>query len=141
MKAIILNNLIINHRCFLFWKELVMIAIILVVTIFQTQTQKTQAVDDPSFYNPKMVIVVYSILAMLLIARSSVMVHMDNRKKFVYFQKAYGLNTLAYIVTWILYSLVMGAIKFFIYILIIYFYLKGNDQFFSQFYHGYGFPG
>jgi conjugal transfer/entry exclusion protein len=69
MKAIILNNLIINHRCFLFWKELVMIAIILVVTIFQTQTQKAQAVDDPSFYNPKMVIVVYSILAMLLIAR------------------------------------------------------------------------
>lgn len=69
------------------------------------------------------------------------MVHMDNRNKFLYFQKAYGLNSVTYTLTWIFYSLLVGAIKFFIYILIIYFYLENNDDLFKQFFIGYGFPG
>jgi hypothetical protein len=91
--------------------------------------------------NPKQTFVSYNILAMVFIARASVLVHMDNRKKFLYFQKAYGLNTLAYTLTWVLYSLIIGAFKFFVYILIVYIYWKGNDDYFSSYFIGYGYPG
>jgi hypothetical protein len=78
---------------------------------------------------------------MIFIARASVMVHMHNRNKFLYFLKSYGLNPIVYTLTWITYSLVIGALKIFIYILIVYCYLKYNDSFLKQFFIGYGFPG
>jgi hypothetical protein len=114
-----------------------MTAFLFIVAVLQIETQKN--VSQP--VNPKFIIEYYNVLAMIFIARASVMVHMDNRSKFLYFQKSYGLNPIVYTLTWILYSLVLGALKFFIYTLIVYCYLNYNDDLFKQYYIGYGFPG
>jgi hypothetical protein len=134
IKAIVLNNLIINFRARLFLKELGLTSFIIWSASFQIETQKQWA----DIYNPKIVLFSYNIIAMVFIAQASVMVHMDNRKKFIYFQKAYGLNSIVYTLTWILYSLLIGALKFSFYILIVYIYLVSDNQFFKNYFKGYG---
>ena len=59
------------------------------------------------------------------------MLHVGNRKKMVYFLKAYGVYSGVYLFSWILYSLVVGTIKFSLYILCVYLFLNNNTDYFA----------
>ena len=65
-----------------------------------------------------------NILAMIFISRSEVTLLVDNREKFTYFLKAYGMSSVVYILSWVMYSMLLGALKFLTYIVSVYIYLK-----------------
>lgn len=78
-----------------------------------------------------------SIIAMVFISRSSVIMQLDNRKKFMYFQQAYGLSSFVYVLTWTFYSLLLGCLKMIFYLSLTYFFLLSNNTYYSYSLQGY----
>ena len=79
---------------------------------------------------------IYSIITMIFISRSETILYVNNRNKLIYFLKAYGLSPVVFVATWIIYTLIMGFIKFNVYMFSIYLFIKFNSEYFSQFYGG-----
>jgi hypothetical protein len=52
IKAIVLNNIRINHRCQLFWKETAMTAFIFIIAVAEIEPQKNLAAP----YNAKLIL-------------------------------------------------------------------------------------
>ena len=82
----------------------------------------------------------YSIIAMVFISRSSVVMQLDNRKKFMYFQQAYGLSSFVYVLTWTFYSLLLGCLKMIFYLTLVYYFLLANNSYYYSYMQGYNYP-
>jgi hypothetical protein len=82
----------------------------------------------------------YSIVAMVFISRSSVAMQLDNRKKFMYFQQAFGLSSFVYVLTWTFYSLMLGCLKMIFYLTLTYYFLLANNGYYSRYMQGYSQP-
>ena len=135
--AIIYNNLLTNHRILLFWKELGVILCIFLSSIIPALVFKA---DPNANVERTFLLFSYSIIAMVFISRSSVAMQLDNRKKFMYFQQAYGLSSIVYVLTWTFYSLLLGSLKMIFYLTLVYYFLLANNSYYYTFMHGYNYP-
>jgi hypothetical protein len=104
-RGIIVSNIIFSHRNHYFWKHFLLQIVFLVLLIIKGTDQSLSSLN---IYTLNLL---ENVLAIIVNCQFLVLEYLDNRQRFLIFQKANGINIYVYIGTWIFYCLCVGLLQ------------------------------